>query len=134
MYCLILPQLQEELAEKYGLGEPVAANMIYTKYRCDKRFVQMILAQNSSIWIFIKIGRLRKSEKTQNDYFLFAVLPAQTTSSASSPGDQPDLHHHHPHCRHLDPDVAQIHLVRVPSPFLFPASTMDLSASRRNKI
>ena len=24
---------QEDLAEKYGLGEPVAANMIYTKYR-----------------------------------------------------------------------------------------------------
>ena len=47
---------------------------------------------------------------------------AQTTSSASSPGDQPDLHHHHshhhPHCRHLDPDVAQIPLVRVPSPFI----------------
>ena len=96
------------------------------------------LADYSSIWTFIKIGRLRKSEKTQNDYFLFAVLPAQTTSSASSPGDQPDLHHHHshhhPHYRHLHPDVAQIPLVRVPSPFLFPASTMDLSASRRNKI
>ena len=57
MYCLILPQLQEELAEKYGLGEPVAANMIYTKYRYDKssRFVQMTLAQN---WFHL-FGSLR---------------------------------------------------------------------------
>ena len=60
MYCLILPQLQEELAEKYGLGEPVAANMIYTKYRCDKssRFVQMILAQN---WFHL-FGSLRTAD------------------------------------------------------------------------
>ena len=80
MIFFILPQLQEELAEKYGLGEPVAANMIYTKYRCDKssRFVQMILAQN---WfhLFGSLLRMVAFEKVKKLRMItFICSPAGT--------------------------------------------------------
>ena len=80
VYCLILPQIQEELAEKYGLGEPVAANMIYTKYRCEKSsiFVQMIMAQN---WFHL-FGYLRMAAservKKNSEWLLFICSPAGT--------------------------------------------------------